>query len=145
MHLEGLFIRMMNFGTHKLQLVKTWLNNLYKMLTYLILPIILGGHQGPIPHYTEETNSPRRTFRRMMNFGTRKLHINSYKTRPFFSLIICAHMLFRSDENCRKNEFFEFQVLTHPWQISGWLQYWDTVKPLSWTNCRKKIGSLQLI
>ena len=52
MHLEGLFIRMTNFGTRKLQLGKTWLNNLYKMLTYLILPIILGGHQGPIPHYT---------------------------------------------------------------------------------------------
>ena len=57
MHFEGLFIRMMNFGTHKLQLDKTWLNILYKMLTYLILSIILGGHQGPIPHYTEETNS----------------------------------------------------------------------------------------
>ena len=37
---------MMNFGTHKLQLGKTWLNNLYKMLTYLILPIILGESPG---------------------------------------------------------------------------------------------------
>ena len=37
---------MMNFGTHKLQF-KTWFNNLYKMLTYLALPIILGGGGAP--------------------------------------------------------------------------------------------------
>ena len=37
---------MMNFGTHKLQLGKTWVNNIFKMLTYLALPIILGGPPG---------------------------------------------------------------------------------------------------
>ena len=43
---------------------KTWLNNLYKMLTYLILPIILRGRgvTRPIPHDIEEINAHRRTF-----------------------------------------------------------------------------------